>query len=165
VRTGCPDVLCVVGADHVASVKEHLRAASRSNSENLRVECEEFTAQAWFLGPRALAKMRNLYSCLEQTFEPEVIASQRHNKTFKRKDGQELRVFEDLVELSDSVSHRTPPGTLMRSLQMEGLACWPSTLSELQKWCSIESGKRLSSTRSVRASPRAFKGLDCPALS
>jgi hypothetical protein len=166
VRMGCPNVLCVVGADHVAGVKEQLRAASCSRTENLQVECEEFIAQAWFLGPRALGKIRNVYSCLERTFDPEVIAMQRHEKTFKKKqNGQELRVFEDLTELSDSVSKRTPPGTLIRSLHAEGLACWPSTLNELQHWSSKEMGKQHSFTSSVLAAPRAFKGLDCPAIS
>jgi hypothetical protein len=156
VRMGCPDVLCVVGADHVAGVKKNLRVASRSRSDNLQVELEEVTAKAWFLGPRALGKIRNLHSCLERTFEPEVIAVQRHEKTFKKKSGQELRIFEDLTELSDSVSIRTPPGTLIRSLRMEGLACWPSTFSELQKWNSKEMGKLHSHTRAVRA----FKRLE-----
>jgi hypothetical protein len=156
VRTGCPDVLCVVGADHVVGVREELRAASRSRSGNLQVRCEEVTAKAWFLGPRALGKIRNMYSCLERTFEPEVIAMQRHEKTFKRKQGQELRIFEDLTELSDSVSVRTPPGTLIRSLQREGLACWPATLSELQNWHSKEMRKQHSRTRAVQA----FKRLE-----
>merc|ERR1719160_2129403 len=109
VRMGCPDVLCVVGADHVPGVKEELRVGSCTRSETLEVECEEVTAKAWFLGPRALGKIRNMYSSLERTFAPEVIALQRHDKTFKKKQGQELRIFEDLTELSDSNSMRTPP--------------------------------------------------------
>jgi hypothetical protein len=140
VRMGYPDVLCVVGADHVAGLKEELRNGSCSGSETLHVECEEVTAKAWFLGPRALGKIQNLYTALERTFEPHAIALQRYKKTFKREPGNELRVFEDLAELSDSVSKRTPPGTFIRSLQSEGLACCPATLSELQHWCSREMG-------------------------
>jgi hypothetical protein len=140
VRMGYPDVLCVVGADHVAGVKEALCHASCSSSETLQVECAEATAQAWFLGPRALVKIQNLYSAIERAFEPTNIALQRYEKTFKKKPGDELRVFENLTELSDSVSKRTPPGTLMRSLQLEGMACSPATLSELQHWSSREMG-------------------------
>jgi hypothetical protein len=144
VRMGCPDVLCVVGADHVAGVREELLTGACSRSETLEVECEEITAKAWFLGPRALKEIRKLYSALERTFEPEVIAVQRHEKTFKRKQGNELRIFEDLTELSDSHRERTPPGTFIRSLQMEGLACCPATLDELQRWCGKEMWKYLS---------------------
>jgi hypothetical protein len=151
---GCPDVLCVVGADHIEGVKKELRAVSSSRIDNLEVECEEVTAKAWFLGPRALGKIRNLHSCVDRFFKPEIIAVQRHDKTFKRKQGQELRIFEDLTELSDSVSMRTPPGTLIRSLHMEGLACCPATLGELQNWSSKEMGQKNSRTRSVRAFPR-----------
>lgn len=140
-RAGCSDVLCVVGADHVEGVKAELRAGACSRSETLEVECEEVTAKAWFLGPRALGKFRSLYSSLERTFEPEVIGTQRHEKTFKRKQGEELRAFEDLTELSDSHGGRTPPGTFIRSLQLEGLACCPATLEELQNWCGKEMGK------------------------
>jgi EAL domain-containing protein (putative c-di-GMP-specific phosphodiesterase class I) len=66
---------------------------------------------------------------------------QRHEKTFKRKQGEELRAFEDLTELSDSHGGRTPPGTFIRSLQVQGLACCPATLEELQSWCGKEMGK------------------------
>jgi len=70
--------------------------------------------------------------------------------------GQELRIFEDLTELSDSVSIRTPPGTLIRSLHMEGLACWPATLGELKKW----STKEMKKVENVRTqSVRSFKRL------
>jgi hypothetical protein len=141
VRMGHPDVLCVVGADHVAGVKEELRRIASSRSETLEVECEEVTAKAWFLGPRALGEIRNLHSNLERAFEPEVIAAQRHEKTFKKKQGVELRVFEDLTELSDSNSIRNLPGTFIRSLQSDGLACCPATFSELQRWGSKEMGQ------------------------
>ena len=100
------------------------------------MECEEVTAKAWFLGPRALGKIQNLYTALERTFEPHAIALQRYKKTFKREPGNELRVFEDLAELSDSVSKRTPPGTFIRSPPSERLACCLATLPELQRWSS-----------------------------
>jgi hypothetical protein len=135
---GYSDVLCVVGADHVAGVKEALRNGSCSKSETLEVECEEVTAKAWFLGPRALGRIQKMYSGLEAAFEPQVIAKQRYEQTFKRKQGHELRVFEDLTELSDSLSNRIPPGTFVRGLQRDGLACCPTTLCELQRWCSTE---------------------------
>jgi hypothetical protein len=48
------------------------------------VECEEVTEKAWFLGPRALGKIQNLYRALETAFEPQAIALQRYKTICKR---------------------------------------------------------------------------------
>lgn len=134
VRVGCADVLCVVGADHVGPVAEALRNGAAASAEDLAVECSGGAAKAWFLGRRALRTCSEQRVALSVAFRPETLAAMRHEA---QRPGA-LRAFEEQTELFGLAMYKSRPGSLIRRLGSEGLACSPAKISELRAWIDSE---------------------------